>query len=65
MEQYTIDGMEGILATVDQGEKNPLYIVAYGPDQKDGSGTIVCIVGSNFPWETTKSIFDSIKAQLA
>jgi hypothetical protein len=65
MEPYTIDGLEGILATVDQSEKNPLYIVAFSPDRKDGSGTIVCIIGSDFPWETTKSIFDSIKVQVA
>jgi hypothetical protein len=65
MEPYAVDGHEGILATVDQGTQNPLYIVAYSPDQKDGSGTIACIVGSNFPWETTKSIFASIETQVA
>jgi hypothetical protein len=65
METYTVDGHEGILATVDIGEENPMYIVAYSPDQEDGSGTIVCIVGSSFPWETTKSIFDSIETQVA
>jgi hypothetical protein len=65
MEPYTIDGQEGILATVDRGEDDQMYIVAYSPDQKDGSGTIVCIVGSNFQWETTESIFESIEAQVA
>jgi len=65
MEPYTIDGKEGILATVDRGEDDQMYIVAYSPDQKDGSGTIVCIVGSNFQWETTESIFESIEAQVA
>ncbi len=65
IEPYTIDGQEGILATVDHGEEGPLYIVAYSPDQKDGSGTIICIVGSNFQWETTKSIFASIETEVA
>jgi hypothetical protein len=40
-----------------------MYIDAYSPDQKDGSGTIVCIVGSNFPRQTIKAIFDSIEAR--
>ncbi len=65
MKSYTIGGREGILATVDSGKEDPMYIVAYSPDQKDGSGTIVCIVGSNFPWETTESIFASIETQVA
>lgn len=65
MNPYTIDGHEGILATVDIGEDNPLYIVAYSPDQEGGSGTIACIVGSRFPWETTKSIIASIGTQMA
>jgi len=60
---YTIDGHEGILATVDAGEKNPLYIAAYSPDEINGSGSIICIIGSEFPWNTTKSIFDSVKTQ--
>lgn len=64
-EPYTIDGNQGQLATFNGDPKNPLYIVAYSPDQKDGSGTIVCIVSSDFPWEATKSLFDSIKTQLA
>ena len=62
---YTIDGHEGILVTVDTREKNPLYIAAYSPDEEDGSGSIICIVGSNFPWETSKSILDSVNTQLA
>lgn len=65
MDTITIDGREGILATVDRGEEDPMYIAAYSPDQKDGSGTIVCIVGSNFPWETTESIFESIGSHVA
>lgn len=63
-EAYTIDGHEGILATVNTGDTNPLYIAAYSPDESDGSGSIVCIIGSDFPWETTKSIFDSVSAQV-
>ena len=65
MEPYAVEGHEGILAAVDIGEDNPLYIVAYSPDQEDGSGTIACIVGSSFPWETTKSIIASIGTQMA
>jgi hypothetical protein len=61
---YTIDGHEGILLTIDTGENNPLYIAAYSPDEKDGFGSIICIVGSDFPWETTKSIIDSVKTQI-
>ncbi len=64
-EPYTIDGQEGILATVDRGEDDRMYIVAYSPDQEEGSGTIVCVVGSSFPWEITEGIFASIKTQLA
>jgi hypothetical protein len=64
MKPYTIDGHEGILATIDRGKENPLYIVAYSPDLEAGSGTVVCIVGSSFPWETTQSIIDSIEAQV-
>ncbi len=62
---YTIDGHEGILVTVDRGEQDPLYLAAYSPDEKDSYGSIICIVGSNFPWETTKIIFDSVITQLA
>jgi len=40
-----------------------MYIDACSPDQKDGSGAIVCIVGSNFPWQTTKAIFASTEAR--
>lgn len=64
-EPYTIDGYLGELATINSDPENPLYIVAYSPDKKDGSGSIVCIISSDFPWETTKSLFDSVKTQLA
>jgi hypothetical protein len=63
-EPYQIDGREGILAKVDEGSSDPMYIAAYSPDQKDGSGTIVCIVGSNFPWKTTTALFDSMQARV-
>jgi len=62
---FTIDGHEGTLLTVDTGKDEPFYIAAYSPDEKDGSGSIVCIIGSDFPWETTKGILDSVKTQLA
>ena len=60
-EPYTIDGQQGLVATINSDPENPFYIVAYSPDKKSGSGTTVCIIGSDFPWETTKSIFDSAK----
>jgi len=61
---YPIDGHEGILLTIDTGENNPLYVAAYSPDEKDGLGSIICIIGSDFPWETTESIIDSAKTQI-
>lgn len=64
-EPYTIDGQDGILVTVDQGDDNPLYVVAYSPNKSNGEGDIVCIIGSNFPWATTQSIFQSVNVQLA
>jgi len=64
-ENYTIDGHQGLLATINKDPENPLYIVAYSPDLRDGSGRIVCIVGSDLPWETTKSIFDSVSTNVA
>jgi len=64
-EPYTIDGYQGELAIFNGDPEKPLYIVAYSPDKKDGSGSIVCIVSSDFPWENTKSLFDSVKTQLA
>jgi hypothetical protein len=64
-ENYTIDGHQGLLATINKDPENPLYIVAYSPDLRDGSGRTVCIVGSDLPWETTKSIFDSVSTNVA
>ncbi|MFZ3149660.1 MAG: hypothetical protein WA137_11545 [Methanothrix sp.] len=60
----TIDGHEGILLTINAGENDPSYIAAYSPDEKDGSGSIICIIGSDFPWETTENIIDSVKTQI-
>lgn len=64
-ESYTIGGLEGILATVDAGSDNPLYIAAFSPDESNGSGSTICFIGSDFPWETTKKIFESVSAKLA
>jgi len=62
-EPYNIDGHEGILATVDVGEDEPFYVAAYSPDEVNGSGSIVCIVGSEFSWDITESIFKSVSTQ--
>jgi len=64
-EAYTIAGKDGVLATIDDTSSgNTLYIAAYSPDQTDGSGSIVCIVGSDLPWETTEKIFASISTKV-
>lgn len=63
-EPYTIDGHEGILATVDTGNENPFYVAAYSPDEVTGSGSIVCIIGSDLIWETTENIFNSLNTQV-
>ena len=63
-ESYTIDGHEGILATVDTGSDSPLYIAGFCPDENNGSGSIICFIGSDLPWETTKSIFESVSVKL-
>ncbi len=49
----------------EKSKENPLYIVAYSPDQEKDAGRIVFIIGSDFPWQTTNSIFDSIETKLA
>jgi hypothetical protein len=64
-ESYTIDGKQGILGTINSDPNNPKYIVAWSPDQKDQTGTIVCLVGSDLPWETTKKIFDSVSSAVS
>ncbi|NPV62657.1 MAG: hypothetical protein HPY61_08520 [Methanotrichaceae archaeon] len=64
MEPYSIDGQDGTLATVGQGD-DQMYIVAYSPDQNGGSGATVCVIGSDLPWEATEKIFDSVEVQKA
>ncbi len=64
-ESYTIDGKQGILATINSDPKNPKYVVAWSPDQISQTGTIICLVGSDLPWETTKKIFDSVSATVS
>ncbi len=64
-EAYTIDGHQGVLATINSDPENPLYIAAWSPDQKDDTGTIVCLIGSDLPWETTKKIFDSVSSTVS
>jgi hypothetical protein len=64
-ELYTIDGREGLLMMVDEGEDEPRYIAAYSPDQENGSGTIVCIISSDLPWDATNELFQSVRTQLA
>ncbi|VVB69066.1 Uncharacterised protein [uncultured archaeon] len=61
-EAYTIDGHQGVLATINNDPNNPLYVAAWSPDQKDGTGTIVCLIGSDLPWEMTKKIFNSVSS---
>jgi len=63
-ENYTIDGRQGCMATIDSDPEIPRYIVAYSPDAQSGSGTTVCIIGSDFPWEDTEKLLDSVKTQL-
>jgi hypothetical protein len=60
-EPYTIDGRQGCIATINRDPENPMYIVAYSPDEQNESGTIVCIIGSDFPWEATEKLFKSVK----
>ena len=38
---YEIDGQQGLIATIEDGGDSQ-YIVAYSPDQENGSGSIVC-----------------------
>jgi hypothetical protein len=63
-EPYAIAGYEGLLATVDTGGDNPMYIAAFSPDESNGSGSTICFIGSDFPWDTTKKIFESASAQI-
>jgi len=64
IEPYVIDGHNGILETINKDQENPIYIAAYSPDQENDSGTMVCIIGSDFPLDITKNIFESIETQM-
>jgi len=63
-EPYTIDGRECLLIKVDEGGDEPRYIAAYSPDQEIDSGTIVCIISSDLPWDATNGLFQSVRTQL-
>lgn len=63
-QQYYVDGHKGIAMAINRSQKGPIYLAAYSPDLKDGSGKTIIILGSDFPLNTTKSIFESFKAQL-
>lgn len=63
-EPFTINGRQGFMATIDSDPENPRYIVAYSPDAQNGSGTTVCIIGSDFPWEATEKLFNSVEIEL-
>jgi hypothetical protein len=65
MEEYEVDGYDGVLATIENDSNDPLYVLGWCLDQKDGAGSVVCVIGSDLPWETTKEIFDSISSDLA
>ncbi len=61
---YYVDGHKGIAFIVNRSQKSPIYLAAFSPDLKDGSGKTLVIIGSEFPLNTTKSIFESVKTQL-
>jgi hypothetical protein len=63
-EPYVVDGHKGIFSTVNKDHENPLYIIAFSPDQENDAGSIICIIGSDFPRDITKNIFDSIEIQV-
>jgi hypothetical protein len=63
-EAYTIDGREGMLMKVDEGGDEPRYIAAYSPDLESGSGTIVCIISSDLPWNATEGLLQSVRTQV-
>ena len=77
MKEYEVDGHDGVLATIEIDSddplsalgliesNDPLYVLGWCLDQKDGEGSVVCVIGSDLPWETTKDIFDSISSDLA
>ncbi len=61
-QQYYIDGNKGIAMTINRNQ-GPIYVAAYSPDMRDGLGKTVVIIGSDFPIDVTKSIFESVKTQ--
>lgn len=63
-ESYTIDGQQGLIATINSDPKKPRYFVAYSPDEQSGSGTIVCIIGSDLQWEETERLFNSLQISI-
>lgn len=60
---YYIDGQKGIAMTVNNGQREPVYVAAYSPDMQNGFGKVIIIIASNFPLDTTKQIFESLKTQ--
>lgn len=64
-EAYIIGGRQGRNATINSDPENPLYIVACSPDEQNGSGSTVCVIGSDLPWETTEKLFNSVEIDLA
>lgn len=61
---YYIDGYKGMAMIINRDQKGPIYLASYSPDMKYGFGNTVIIIGSDFPLNTTKHIFESFKAQL-
>ncbi len=62
---YYVDGHKGVAFIVNRNQKGPIYLAAYSPNLKDGFGKTVVVIGSDFPLDITKRIFESFKAQLA
>ena len=56
-ETFTIDGKQGCMATINSDPENPRYIVAYSPDAQNGSGSTVCVIGSDFSVEVTEKLY--------
>lgn len=48
------------MVAVDQVNDNPMYIAAHSPHESDAAGGVVCTVGSEYPWSTTESTFNSV-----
>lgn len=63
-QMYYVDGHKGIAFIVNRDQKGSIYLAAYSPDMKDGFGDIVIIIGSDFPLDITKRIFESITVHL-